>query len=95
MRLSMRWLSSYFLGCDFSLVAFVKNERTSKKITLKFARNSRFLLRNSRIYSRNSRIPFRNFYNLEFLNSSFKAIDFSGFFVVFFGVNSHAFCAYF
>ncbi|WP_321235854.1 hypothetical protein [Campylobacter sp.] len=67
MRLSVQQLSSYFLGCDFSLVAFVKNERTSKKITLKFARNSRFLLRNSRIprfllrnssfYSRNSRIP--------------------------------------
>ena len=42
MRLSVRWLSSYFLGCDFSLVAFVKNERTSKKFTLKFARNSSF-----------------------------------------------------
>ncbi|WP_321230113.1 hypothetical protein [Campylobacter sp.] len=63
MRLSVRWLSSYFLGCDFSLVAFVKNERTSKKFTLKFARNSSFYCRNS--------------YNLEFLDLCLGILDFS------------------
>ena len=55
MRLSVQQLSSYFFGCDFSLVAFVKNERTSKKFTLKFARNSRFFGVRGYLSPRNSR----------------------------------------